>query len=204
MKTTNRMARHLNGTAAPSAPYGYGWSIPPLSGAEPNKAKPPDGRDPTTGRFAPGNVAALGHVNPTARARADLQNALIAAVSAADVAAIARRLRDDALRGSVASAELLLRYAVGRPATADDPDRVDLESWKLIQSWPWLSEFLVTVGRAVHPATASEFARHLVTATGESVVQKLSAAEDDEDETGETPIGKQAAALIERRVTKGK
>ena len=64
----------------------------------------------------------------------------------------------------------------------DDPDRVELEAWRMIQSWPWLSEFQVTVGRALHPEMATEFARRLVTASGEGVAQKLAAAEDEVDE----------------------
>ena len=51
----------------------------------------------------------------------------------------------------------------------------------MIQSWPWLSEFQVTVGRALHPEMATEFARRLVTASGEGVAQKLAAAEDEVD-----------------------
>ena len=215
MKTINRMTHCLNGNAepiarmdsppvAPSLPKGYGEPPAPARKVARETAQPPADRDTKTGRFAPGNSAAAGHVNPTARARADLQKALIAAVSPDDIAAVARRLRDDALGGNVPSAELLLKYVVGRPARAADPDRVELEAWKMIQSWPWLSEFMVTVGRTVHPETAAKFAGCIVTASGEGVIQKLAKAEDEVDEWGNPYVGKQTDALIKRRVTQGK
>ena len=129
MKLANRMKPHLNGTLKPppSPPNGYG--DPPAPAPEAKKAKKPkgDGRDARTGPFGEGNTAAAGHVNPTARARAELQEALVAAVSPKDIEALAQRLLADALRGQVASAELLLKYIVGTPARAEDPDRVALE-----------------------------------------------------------------------------
>ena len=165
MKLAIRVKPHLNGKPKPppSPPNGYGGSLP--APAKPNEGSTAD-RDARTGRFGKGNRAAAGHVNPTARARADLQRALIAAVTKEDIEGLARRLLADALRGQVASAELLLKYVVGKPAKAEDPDRVELEEWRLIQSWPWLPEFLVTVARAFDPAAAAEFATLLIPDTG--------------------------------------
>lgn len=203
IKLANRVKPHLNGKpkAPPSPPNGYG--APPTPSADPKKEKA-DSRDAKTGRFGKGNTAALGHVNPTARARAELQKALIAAVSTDDIAAVAKRLLADALRGQVASAELLLKYVVSKPAKAEDPDRVALEAWRLIQSWPWLSEFLVTVARAVNPALASTFAHPMVGDTPDKLVKKMKEAEEQEDDWGNLYIEKQTSALIQRRVTKGK
>jgi len=99
MKVVNRMAEHMNGrhlpgdgrngtATTPFPPNGYGAAKPrPKKKTRARKKKkgtnPPktEGRNPSTGRFATGNTAAAGHVNPTARARAELQKALIAAVS---------------------------------------------------------------------------------------------------------------------------
>ena len=203
MILANRMKPHLNGKpkAPPSLPNGYGGPPPLVPTVKEGKA---DDRDEKTGRFGKGNTAAAGHVNPTARARAELQKALVAAVSTEDIAAVARRLRDDALSGNVPSAELLLKYVIGRPATAVDPDRVALEAWKLIQSWPWLSDFLATVGRAVRPEAAADFASLMIADTGDKIAKKLEQAESEEDEWGNPLIGKQTDALIKRRVTKGK
>lgn len=221
MKVINRMAEHTNGqhlagdgrngtTTAPFPPNGYGADKPrrpkvktrarKKKGTNPPKA---EGRNPSTGRFAAGNTAAAGHVNPTARARAELQKALIAAVSTADVEAVARRLRDDALRGSVPSAELLLKYVIGKPARSEDPDRVALEGWRLIQSWPWLAEMLATAGRAIEPDLAQLFAGLAVATTPEKAAKRLEEAEEAEDNWGQLYIDKQTDAIIKRRVTQG-
>jgi hypothetical protein len=202
MKLANRVKLQLNGKpkAPPSVPNRNGCPLP--AAAKPDEGSTA-GRDARTGRFEKGNRAAAGHVNPTARARADLQNALIAAVTKEDIEALARRLLADALGGQVASAELLLKYVVGKPAKAEDPDRVELEAWLLIQSWPWLPEFLVTVARAFDPAAAAEFAALLIADTGEKVCKKLETADADVDELGRPFVGKQADAIIKRRTTKG-
>ena len=139
MKLANRLSPHLNGKPQPPLrPNGYGDQVSPPQAA---KGDTPAIRDPKTGQFGKGNVAAIGHVNPTARARAELQKALVAAVSPENLADLAQRLLADAKRGSVPSAELLLRYVIGRPVGAADPDRVSLEGRNLIQSWPLLAEF---------------------------------------------------------------
>jgi len=200
MKLKNRASLHLNGKS-PSSPNGYG------DGAQtepPDKPGPATGRDPKSGRFQKGNTAAAGHVNPTARARAELQKALIAAISTEDIAAVARRLRDDALRGSVPSAELLLKYVIGRPAKAEDPDRVALEAWKLIQSWPMLAEFVVAATRGVNPELAADAASLLAVRDPDKLSTRLEDAEDDCDVWGNPFIGKQTDAIIGRRLTKGK
>src|SRR5262245_17930327 len=121
MRVANRVRSRLTGKPkSPSPPYGYGDASSAGSAPKP-PAPAPAGRDGKTGRFQPGNTAALGHINPAARARADLQKALIAAVTPADIEALAKRLLADGLTGQVASAELLLKYVVGKPATAGDP-----------------------------------------------------------------------------------
>jgi hypothetical protein len=54
----------------------------------------------------------------------------------------------------VAGAELLLKCAVGKPVKAENRDEVEFEAWRLLQAWPWLSEFLAAVGRAIDPEMA--------------------------------------------------
>ena len=201
MRLANRVQPHLNGKPKPpSPPNGYGDGSVPPPGPRPAQ---PDGRDAKTGQFAAGNTAALGHVNPTARARAELQKALIAAVTPADIEALTRRLLADALAGQVPSAELLLKYVVGKPAKAEDPDRAALEAWKLIQSWPMLAEFVVAVTRGVNPEVAADFARVMPNDL-KGVQQRLEDAEDECDEWDNPYIGKQTSAVIERRVKKGR
>lgn len=196
-----RVQPHRKGTAKPpSPPNGYGDG----PAAEPPPPVPAQaGRDVKTGRFGPGNTAALGHVNPMARARAELQKALVAAVTPADIAALTKKLLADALTGQVASAELLLKYVVGKPAKAGDPDRVALDAWSLIQAWPMLAEFTVAVCRGVNPEMAASFAAVLPN-TPEALQKRLEDAEDECDEWGNPYLGKQTSAVIERRVKKGK
>src|SRR5262245_50653088 len=126
MKLANRTNPHLNGK--PPLPNGTHGT-----GAVPKNA---DGRDLKSGQFTAGNTAAVGHVNPTARARAELQRALVAAVRAEDISALAKTLLENAKGGDVPSAELLLKYVLGRPAPAADPDRLEVDAWQLVQNWP--------------------------------------------------------------------
>ncbi len=197
-RLAGRVPPHRKATPKPpSPPNGYGEGPPPAL------TQPATGRDAKTGRFGTGNTAALGHVNPTARARADLQKALIAAVTPGDIEALAKKLLADALAGQVPSAELLLKYVIGKPAKADDPDRVALEAWRLIQAWPMLAEFAVAVVRGVNPEVAAAFA-HVMPNDLAAVQQKLEDAEDECDVWGNPYLGKQTNAVIERRVKKGK
>jgi hypothetical protein len=221
MPLLNRVAMHLsgkpqasdlaNGTATPpSPPNGYGAPKAPRKkknatarAGKPKSATPRGGRNPKTGRFAAGNKVAAWHVNPMARARAELQKALVAAVSTNDVAAVAKRLRDDALRGHVASAELLLKYVIGKPAKAEDPDRVELEAWKLVQSWPILAELVVAMTRGVNPELAADVAGHVAVAGLDKLSKRIEDAEDDCDAWGNPYIAKQTDAVLGRRLTKG-
>jgi hypothetical protein len=201
MKVKNRVSPHLNGKPKPpSPPNGYGGGHTPLPQ---ELAAPPEGRDPKSGRFGRGNTAAAGHVNPTARARAELQKALVAAVSKADIEALARRLLADAVRGQVASAELLLRYVIGKPAKAEDPDRVALEGWRLVQAWPMLAEFIATATSNVNPDLAADYASSLVPDSAKKLIKKIKREEDQCDFWGHSYMGKQTDAVLGRRLTKG-
>lgn len=171
---------------------------------ERKRAKSASDRDAATGRFAAGNQAAVGHVNRTARARAELQKALITAVTPADMEALAKRLLTIAIAGDVPSAELLLKYVIGRPAKAEDPDRVTLEAWRLIQSWPIMAEFVVALTNNINPEVAANLGVDLVAGTVKKIMDKLNKAEDSCDAWGNPFLGKQTDAIIGRRLTKGK
>ena len=81
------------------------------------------GRDPRTGRFAPGNPGGPG--NPYGRAVAAFRRALYAALTPEDVAALVRSLRNAALAGNVAAVRLLLSYLVGTPELSFRPREID-------------------------------------------------------------------------------
>ena len=48
-----------------------------------------------------------------------------------------------------ADAELLLKYVVGKPAPAADPDRLELGAWRLVQPWPLVAELVSTLTEGV-------------------------------------------------------
>lgn len=82
------------------------------------------GRD-ASGRFAPGNAGGPGAIAHERSKRArELRQALHAAVTPEDIAAVARALVDRAKAGDVAAARELLDRIIGRPipvqATGDD------------------------------------------------------------------------------------
>jgi hypothetical protein len=101
-----------------------------------------NGRD-GRGRFAKGNRGGPG--NPFARRIAQLRRALLAAVSEDDVAAVTRRLLEQAKAGDVAAARVLLAYVIGQPAPPVDPDTLDLQEWEIYRRTPVGDEEVTTL-----------------------------------------------------------
>jgi hypothetical protein len=98
------------------------------------------------GKFAPGNRSAKG--NPFGRRLAAMRQAVLNAVSEDDVQEIMSVLLQQAKEGDVAAAKLVLQYAVGKPALASEPDRVEVEEWRLrLQGAVPKDEFMTTLGR---------------------------------------------------------
>jgi hypothetical protein len=86
-----------------------------------------DGRD-GRGRFVKGNSEGRG--NPFARRVAGMREAMLGAVSEADVQEICKKLVEKAREGDVAAAKLVLVYVVGHPRPAEEPDRMDEQEWR--------------------------------------------------------------------------
>src|SRR5206468_4509411 len=91
---------------------------PPESAAQ----TPTDGRE-ANGRWAKGNPGGPG--NPFARRVATLRKVILDRLTEQDLLAITEALLAKAKEGSVGAAKLLLAYAIGKPASAPDPDRLD-------------------------------------------------------------------------------
>jgi hypothetical protein len=91
-------------------------------------AEPAPQRD-AGGRFVPGNRGGPG--NPFARRVALLRKVVLEVVSDEDLAEIVRVLVALAKKGDVAAARLVMGYTIGKPAATIDPDRVEIEEWKL-------------------------------------------------------------------------
>src|SRR6516162_5279123 len=71
------------------------------------------GKDPTTGRFLPGNKC--GHGNPHYRKLAANRSAILETVGPEQIKALLGNLYAKALAGDLDSARLVLAYAVGKP-----------------------------------------------------------------------------------------
>jgi hypothetical protein len=96
------------------------------------------GRGPD-GRFDKGNAGGTG--NPFARQVAALRQAALAAITPDAIRAILAKMAELALAGDVQAAKLVLAYAVGKPAAAPDPDRLDVEEWHHFKNTaPMMSE----------------------------------------------------------------
>ncbi len=148
----SRKGHHLNGKTEP----GNGLTGPlgtVLDGTAPAATVAASDRD-GRGRFTKGNRAAVG--NPFARRMAKLRSVVLDAVSEDDLRAIAQKLVMQAKDGDAAAAKLLLLYAIGKPAKAVDPDRLDLEEWRLLQDFPTRAEAVRAVLDSQHPAPLAE------------------------------------------------
>lgn len=97
------------------------------SAAKPQAADERDAR----GRFVKGNLGGPG--NPFGRQLATYRAQMMKVVTVKDIEDIAYMLLVKAKGGDLAAAKLLLLYTVGKPAPAEDPDRQELEEWKLLR-----------------------------------------------------------------------
>lgn len=97
-----------------------------------NPRSTPDsnGRQPATGRFAPGNH--FGKGNPQHKRMAELRQAALDATTPEMVRAIMRKLAVAAMKdGDVAAARLVLEYAMGKPTQAIELSGPDGEPFAL-------------------------------------------------------------------------
>jgi hypothetical protein len=88
------------------------------------------GRD-VQGRFTKANPGGPG--NPFARKVAALRKALLDSVSEQDLKDMVEVLKQQARQGDKAAIKLILQYCVGKPAPANDPDRMDADEWQRLQ-----------------------------------------------------------------------
>src|SRR5258708_3197283 len=81
------------------------------------------------GRFTRGNPGGPG--NPFARQVAELGKVMLQAVTPEKMLVIAGAMIERAQKGDVAAAKLLMQYTLGKPAATVEPDRLEIEEYKL-------------------------------------------------------------------------
>jgi hypothetical protein len=81
------------------------------------------------GQFAPGNMGGPG--NPHARQVAALRREILKQVTPEELALVVTQILFKARGGDLAAAKLILQYAVGKPAPAVDPDRLEIDEQKM-------------------------------------------------------------------------
>jgi hypothetical protein len=113
---------------SPSTPRPAAPQTPPPQ--DPPRAPAGNGRD-ARGRFTAGNKYGPG--NPFARQTAQLRKVLLEVVNEEEMRQVAFSLLIQAKGGNLAAIKLLLQYVLGKPAEAVDPDRLEVDEWRLAQ-----------------------------------------------------------------------
>src|SRR5262249_36621873 len=127
-----------------------------VGGDGPSASAPPAGERDGKGRFVKGNRGGPG--NPFARRVAALRKAFLDVADEAKLRALAQKLYDLALSGDLPAAKLYLSYTPGEPTPAPDPDRLDLEEWKLAAAAPSRLEVFKQAFDGFDPGVAAHFA----------------------------------------------
>jgi hypothetical protein len=154
------------------------------------------GKDSATGQFQPGNQCAKGRANPHARKQAALRAIFDEVFDADSMRRVAKVLRAMAREGDLLAIKLVLDYQLGKARKAPDPDRLDLEEFKLLDQTPTKAEFL----RALVDSLPAELACTLL--------QTNFASPETKERLTETPADPRTLAQMgevgARRCRKGK
>jgi hypothetical protein len=135
-----------NGEQAVIGPADMGLAPLKPSATEASPSPAAGGRD-ACGRFTAGNRYGKG--NPHARRMAALRQAFLDAATEDRMRKLAEKLYAAAVAGDWQAAGLFLRYVIGRPGDAVDPDRVDLDEWQLRRDGPDFADVLAAVSKLV-------------------------------------------------------
>ena len=93
------------------------------------------------------------------------------AVSPDDIAAIVQALLEQAKKGNVQAAKLVLAYTVGKPDKVADPDRMDAHEWAVLKETAGMMQEMAHVTQAPEPEVPLRAARVLHPLVG-SIVEK--------------------------------
>jgi hypothetical protein len=123
-------------TTEPSTPTPSPEASPRASGVSPQCSEP-DIRD-RLGRFDVGTPGGTG--NPFGRHIARNRQLMLAYFTDEKKLALFGKLESMALGGNVAAHNTLLKYLVGKPEAAVNPDRVNHEEWEMRREQPYAEE----------------------------------------------------------------
>jgi hypothetical protein len=135
------------------------------------------------GRFVAGNKCAVGrNLNAHARKQAALRGILAEVVDPERMRRIVTALADLAEKGDLDVARFLFEYLLGKPGAAPDPDRLDLEEYKLFEAHPTIFEATRTLVDNVDAKQAvemlasrvktdKELLEHAATCDGKRVIE---------------------------------
>jgi hypothetical protein len=140
---------------------------------------PPEGGRAPNGRFCKGNAGGPG--NPFARQVAAMRQEFMKAVTAEDMAAIARALIDKAKEGDTAAARIVLQYTLGKPAETVDPDRLDEMEWQQWRREAQIGEW-DRVCMGMHVSLANHLARFAVPAIHRNNCAEMERMMDEREE----------------------
>jgi hypothetical protein len=132
------------------------------------------------GRFQRGNKCSLG--NPFARRMALFRSALLRDLDGPKLEALGAKLYSMALAGDVGAAELLLKYACGKPAPVVNPDTLDADEYAVLSAGPSLARLWLGVHEAVDPRLACSIWRKLSASSADAATTQLVNAIEAEPE----------------------
>jgi len=122
------------------------------------------------GRFAAGNSGGPG--NPFGRYTAKLREALVTAVTEEDMQAIVRKMIDMAKVGSIPAMRLVMQYVIGKPTSAPNPDRVQIDEWNVHKETAAMTPEVPNVVKSLEPEACLEMARDIRPILSAAAMQK--------------------------------
>jgi hypothetical protein len=128
---------------------------------------------------------------------ASLRAALLQNLDEGKLAGLADALYAAAVGGDWTAAELLLRYAVGKPAPAVNPDAVDLDEFKLLAG-PTFTALWLACHEAVTPANALELFKRLSAGGPDAALDRLLDAVEAQPEGFAADLSRARAARAGR------
>jgi hypothetical protein len=127
---------------------------PPAPAPEQARA---EGRDSASGRFTAGNH--FGKGNPHARRMAALRTAFLETATPERMKELGAKLFAAALAGDWQAATLFLRYVIGRPSEAINPDTLDADEWERLSKQPRIADVVAAAMGTAPADLAADFVR---------------------------------------------